>query len=85
MLLSMPECRKYVDLDASGNISAKELERTLSMWNLPVPREILQRLVLDADTNHDGTVSDPSDTAVALKDACLECMLSCFGRTPAMP
>ena len=36
----------YIDLDNSGKISAKEMERTLQMWNLPVPHEVVQKVPL---------------------------------------
>jgi len=48
---------KYLDVDNSGFISADELSRTLSLWNVDHSPEQVQELVNAVDNNGDGQVS----------------------------
>jgi len=52
----MHEAFKYIDLDGSGMVSEPEVERALSMWNVPVPREVIDTILKQASHAENGQI-----------------------------
>lgn len=48
---------QYVDLDRSGRLSRKELQRALELWNIPIDDAKLDLMLADCDADGDGGVS----------------------------
>lgn len=47
---------KYIDLDNSGTVDAKEIERAMTMWNIPIENDDLKNLIARCDQNGDGQI-----------------------------
>jgi len=45
---------QYIDVDGSGTVTCKEIERAFKMWNVPVDEEEIRELMKRFDTNGDG-------------------------------
>ena len=48
---------QYVDLDRSGRLSKKELQRALDLWNIPISDEQLDMILGNIDEDNDGGIS----------------------------
>lgn len=68
----MHKAFQYVDMDRSGTISRSELERALEMWNVPMPKERLDRLWSEIDTDGGGEISYSEFVHALARDAAQE-------------
>ena len=48
---------KYVDVDNSGTVDAKEIFRAFDLWNIPVDKPSIERLIKNVDHNGDGQIN----------------------------
>ena len=48
---------QFIDQDRSGFIGAKELARALDLWNIPIDRETVFKLVQECDKDGNGEIS----------------------------
>ena len=48
---------KFIDVDNTGTIDAQEIFRALDLWNIPLSRQDVDRLVKQCDSDGDGRIS----------------------------
>ena len=48
---------QYVDLDRSGRLSKKEIQRALDLWNIPITEDQLDMILAGIDDDADGGIS----------------------------
>ena len=54
---NMRKAFQYLDLDGSGKVGRNEVERALHMWGVPYDPEKLDMLMVEMDSDGDGSVS----------------------------